>query len=144
MYIPQHFTLEEFFPEQFFRDYFPRYGQLLWSLFPTEVLWTQDRLRERYGPCLINDWVAKGHNRYRGYRPFDCPVGATLSMHKFALAVDSEFPDTPVGKIRQDILEDPWHETFKYIRCIESGVSWLHWDFRNHDKKNLGIKVIHR
>lgn len=139
MYIPNYFELFELLPKEFFKRWFALYGNKLWQIFPTEVLWTQDMLRETYGRIVVNDWHWGGENQWRGYRTMDCPIGAPLSMHKFALAVDCVFMDTDVREVRRDIMENPDCEEFQYIRCIEVGTPHLHWDFRNHLD---GIKVV--
>jgi len=44
-----------------------------------------------------------------------------------------------VEEIRNDIINNPFHKDFKYIKGIELDVTWLHLDYRNWDKLNEGL-----
>lgn len=137
MLIPKHFNLYEWLPKGFYYANISKYGNRLWLMFDDRILWTYDRLRERYGRIIMNDWYWNGNNQYRGWRPFNCPIGAKLSQHKFGRAGDSIFTQ-PAEEIRQDILGNEFDNDFQYITVIEKDVEWLHIDCRNEG----GIKVI--
>lgn len=109
-------------------------------MFDDRMLWTADKLRERYGRTTINNWWWGGKNQYRGWRPFDCEVGAEISQHKFGRAGDSLF-SLPAEEIRQDILNNESDDIFKHISVIEKDVGWLHCDCRNTRNKD-GISLI--
>lgn len=156
MYKPNHFKLQEWFPERYFKDLFPIYGELLWLVIDYRALITADRLRERYDtPFIMNTWFSKsmismyGRHQWRGFRDFTSPyvenntAFGNISQHRFGRAQDSvPVSDVSVEEIRNDILNDPFHEDFKYIKCIEVDVNWLHLDYRNWDKLNNGIKKV--
>lgn len=129
-YIPKHFVLQEWLPKDFYNQN-KGLGDKLWLMFDDRILWTYDKLRKRYGKIIINDWLWEGHNQYRGWRPFDCPVGAKLSQHKFGRAGDGIFEKFTAEEIRQDILKHQNDYDFQYISVIEGNVSWLHCDCRN-------------
>ena len=137
-YKPKYFILQEWLPKDFYEQNISRYGDRLWLMFDDRILWTYDRLRERYGRIIMNDWFWGGRHQYRGWRPFDCPVGAKLSQHKFGRAGDGIFLQ-PAANIRQDILYDEFDNDFQYISVIEKDVSWLHLDCRNSTN---GIQLI--
>ncbi|MCK4328741.1 peptidase M15 [candidate division WOR-3 bacterium] len=141
MYNPKHFELYEWLPKDFYHKYISEYGDKLWLMFDDRILWTYDKLRERYGRIVMNDWWWGGSNQYRGWRPFNCSTGAKLSQHKFARAGDGIFI-RPAEEIRQDILKNEFDNDFQYISVIEKAVNWLHCDTRNHDNARYGILII--
>lgn len=141
IYKPKYFRIEELVPRDFFEANQNR-GDHLWLIFDYRVLWTLDRLREEYGPMILNDWCWGGSNQYRGWRPFDVEIGAYLSQHKFGRAGDPIFRNHSAEKVRQDILETQNAGHFKYITCIEVDVFWFHFDVRNWKRDKYGIKVI--
>lgn len=143
---PDNFQLYEWLPKDFYDTYYSYYGEnLWWMLFSYEIKYTANRLRKRYGSMTMNDWkwrTDSNKNQYRGYRPLDCTIGAKFSQHKVGNALDAKFKYIHVDQIRADIYLDPWHEDFKYITCVEDGVSWLHVDCRTHSKRDVGILRI--
>ena len=146
-YIPKYFKLYEWLPVYFYNKWEPVYGEGLWELlFDKRILITGDRLRERYGVMVMNDWqwrqLDQYVNQYRGYRPLDCSIGAKLSDHKKGIALDAKFKNYSVDEIREDIKKKPFDKTFEYITCIEEGVSWLHASCRERDKVKNGIQII--
>lgn len=142
MFIPHYFKLYEVMPQGDFYRWQPAYGDRLWYMFDVRLLVTLDRLRRHYGKLVANTWMWGGRHQYRGWRPMDVNVGAQLSQHKFGRAIDLIPLNTRVDKIRQDIIDDPFHEDFVHITTIEADVSWLHLDVRNHDKRNHGLLIV--
>ena len=156
MYIPEHFQLQELFPQDFYEQYYPQRGANLWELIDHRVLRVFDGLRTVYGPIVVNDWMWGGKNNYRGYRPPGCKIGARLSQHRFGRAGDGIPSKTTAEKIRQDIMKhrkdindnnmDPAivfeHPSFRYITAFEIGISWLHFDVRNRNVSKFGIKTF--
>ena len=142
MYIPDHFKIHELVPQEIYESYPTRKRINLWFLFDDRVLYTQDRLRNRYGKMICNTWYWGGQYQYRGWRSQDCEYGTLISQHKRGCAVDSIPLEETVEHIRRSILADPWHDDFKYITCIEDGVPWLHQDSRNWDKNKHGIFIV--
>ena len=112
-------------------------------MFDDRVLWTADQLWELYGPTVVaNDWYWGGNNQYRGWRPWNCKVGANLSQHKFGRALDQKFKYATAEEVRQKIKKDPWKDEFKHIKSIENNVSWLHFDCRNWNKQRYGLLIV--
>jgi len=130
-YKPKHFQPYELVPKPTF-DRFKNSLYRIWWLFDSRMLFTADALRDRYGKMVANDWFWGGSNQYRGWRPWDCDVGAELSQHKFGRALDLIPVETTAEEIRRDI-EKGNDLLFKYITCIEGKVFWLHFDCRDHD-----------
>jgi hypothetical protein len=143
MYKPRFFLLEELaYPGLF--EAFPDAGERLWICFDPRALLTLDRMRERYGPIIVNNWKSGGDFSLSGLRPMDSRVGAALSQHKFGRAFDCKFRRADPAEVRGDILSRPWSEAFEHITRIEDfqGMGWVHFDVANHDKKRWGIKVV--
>lgn len=143
-YIPKWFTLKELLPENFYHENKDR-GDYLWTIcFDPRVLWTADRLRERYGPMIANTWnnpKIKKHE-FRGYRPPNCAVGSKLSQHRYGRAIDLIPQKIGAQIIRDEIKADPNNNDFKFITCLEDDVSWFHFDTRNWDRTTHGILII--
>lgn len=142
MFIPDNFDLYELFSKSFYFEH-DGHPQRLWNVFDDRLLYSIDRIRKRFGQMVANDWYWGGANQYRGWRPTDCDVGAELSQHKYGRAIDLKPVNVSVDDIRNIILANPFHEDFKYITCLEMGVSWLHMDVRNHNKLKHGILLIY-
>ncbi len=89
-----------------------------------------------------NTWFWGGQHQYRGWRPWDCEVGAFLSQHKFGRSFDLVPVDLHAEEIRKDIKKDPNQNEFKYITCIEDGIGWLHFGTRNWNRTKHGILYV--
>ncbi|KKM14746.1 hypothetical protein LCGC14_1702990, partial [marine sediment metagenome] len=66
-------------------------------------LYTADQIREHYGKMAANTWWWGGAHQYRGFRPFDCIIGAYLSQHKFGRGLDLVPAECSAKEIREDI-----------------------------------------
>ena len=145
-YIPKYFKPYELVPKATYELFKQRNEEYkIWWLFDPRTLLVSDRIRKRYGKMLANTWWhpglvdAYGYHEFRGWRPFDCPIGAEFSQHKLGRANDL----VPL----QVTLEEIWHdikdngEDFGFITCIEMGskVTWLHHDERNYK----GLLIVH-
>lgn len=142
MYRPTYFHLHELVPPL----ELDRYDARLWHVFDERILRGADLLRDEFGPMLVNDWHSGGSKRYRGYRPAGCDIGAALSQHRFGRALDLIPLRCPAETIRQAILDEPdmvRDQLGNYmVTAMETGVSWLHIDCRNHDVSRYGFKLF--
>ena len=138
MYIPEYYKVYELVPRDLYEATEDK-AELLY-LFDSRILRAADFLRGRFGPMRCNDWFWGGQNHYRGYRPFDCRVGAELSQHKFGRALDLAPVYEPVEKLREALIRKIWL-TDGLITCVEATVPWLHIDCRNHNPA-MGLMVI--
>lgn len=141
-YKPKNFELYELVPKDTFQE-FKNDQQRLWLLWRKEILYSAQKIRERFGKIVCNTWHWGGTIQYRGWRPEDCPDGAKWSMHKWFGALDLVPVETDIEYIREEVLKDPWHSDFKFITCLEMDVSWLHIDVRNWNKEKHGILKIY-
>ncbi len=128
-------------PKKFYEENRDK-GDTLWFMFDNRLLWTADQLRIRYGRMSVNTWHWGGSSEYRGWRPWDCGIGAFLSQHKFGKALDLLPTEITSEKIRKDIKKDQNQNEFKYITCIEDNVIQLHLDVRNWNRTKHGILII--
>jgi len=141
LYVPKYYKLYELLPKKFYEENRDK-GDTLWFMFDNRLLWTADQLRIRYGKMSVNTWFWEGNSQYRGWRPWDCGIGAELSQHKFGKALDLIPHEITSEEIRQDIKKDQNQNEFKYITCIEDNISWTHLDVRNWNRTKHGILFI--
>jgi len=143
-YRTEYFELYELLPKGIYNKYVKNYETALWGLFDERILWTADQLRKIYGRMTANTWKWGGRHQYRGYRPGNCKIGAFFSQHKYGRGIDLIPSKYKAQNIRDDIKDDPYKEEFKYITCIEDfkGMSWIHMDSRNWDKRKNGLLIV--
>jgi len=137
-YIPKYLKLHEVLPKDCYKLWKNK-SYAIWGLFSSDLLKAVDLLREECGPVLCNNWSTGGNLQFRGYRPMDSKVGASLSTHKAFQALDLNFKESSEA-VRQRIFSDP--DKYK-ISCIEMDISWVHIDTRNHDYQKYGILKIY-
>lgn len=100
-----------------------------WNILDERALMMLDKLRDKFGPANVNDWIFGGKYDSRGYRAPNDPDGARYSDHRFGRAFDVVFKKVHAEQVRSYILANK--DEFPFITCIESGVSWLHFSCRN-------------
>lgn len=146
-YEPKYFKPQEIFPWSVIlaHTYSPQYGdtvidQKIWRLMDWRILWTMDKIRERFGPTIMNDYLWGGKNQYRGFRSIvelveinkDLKNKFSLtSQHCFGRGADSKNPKYSAEEIREDIKKHPNLEQLQYITAVEADVDWLHVDCRS-------------
>lgn len=141
IYKPEGFALYELLPRSFHEKY-KSYEDKLWLMFDYRMLWTLSQLRKRYGTTIMNTWWWMGKHQYRGWRPWNCEVGAMLSQHKFGRAADCVFKRVTAEEVREDIKAQPDHPDFHYITCLEEDTNWLHFDCRDWLREEHGILIV--
>lgn len=133
LYIPKHFQIYELVPKAFYNKHKSK-GQFLWSiLFDARLLMTIDTIREQFGAMTVNDWYWGGSNQYRGFRPPNCGVGATLSQHRFGRGCDLIPKEASVDDIRDEIINRQNYIEWKHVGGLEMDITWLHVDVRMRD-----------
>jgi hypothetical protein len=125
MYTCKFFEIEELVHPQVFQDR----GYKAWMLLDKGLLMAIDRLRERFGPMIINNWKFGGERKWSGLRNPDCPDYSQYSQHTFGRAFDILFTETSVDDVRRYILNH--EDEFPEIGGVELNTSWLHIDGRN-------------
>jgi len=140
----EHFCIQEYVPPHIF---FTR-GERAWELIDSRLIETNDALRERFGPMIINTWHSPtlirafglrewsglriasyyktengtGHDMYRRY-------DQSLSQHKYGRASDSLFRDVTGQEVREYVLANPFE--FPHLTALEDRTTWFHGDVRN-------------
>lgn len=127
MYRPNHFALHELVSQETLEN---NQEDILWLVFDEELLKAADWLRERYGPCTVNNWHWGGDFSQSGLRTKESRHYSPTSQHSKGCALDMKFRDWTAEDIRTDLAayELSGGEIPKGIRRIERGVSWLHID----------------
>lgn len=146
MYVTKFFRIEELVSPEFFQEYKAR-GEVMFMAFDARALATLDRLRARFGPVTVNDWLWGGQFRLSGLRPLGSGVGAALSQHVFGRAFDCKFRQARAAEVRAELLAGKLRgpgEAFEFITRIEDfpGMSWFHFDTGNHDPAQGGVRVV--
>lgn len=142
MYKCKHFALKELVHPSFLSTN----PDILWKIFDDRLLKLADKIREKYGPCTVN---SNGLTDC-GLRKIDSSTGASFSAHKFGRGLDlhirtieleaskiynqtkrKEFKIKEYNKVRENLMLN--HE-FDILN-FEHGISWLHIDTFNRDKR---------
>ena len=123
--ICKHFAFEELFPRLMIGT---MSKEQLRALMDRRILIAADYLRDRFGSCMINDWMFGGTRELCGYRPANCGVGAKNSQHMHGRAIDAHFRDITAYEIRAQMRLDPEQFLAAGITRVEDDVSWLHVD----------------
>jgi len=136
-YTPEHFSIKELVDKKTYTDR----GEKAIELLDPYMLWTLDRLRERYGSITINNWAWGGKFEFSGFRPKNCSIGALYSQHRLGKAFDLKFKDHTPEQIRTLIKVNAHEDDFKFISCVELDTpTWVHIDSRPIEDR---IRWIH-
>lgn len=127
MYTCKHFAIHELVPPDVYHDR----GERAWELLDPDMLRTLDMLRDRYGSMTVNNWFWGGDRKWSGLRTAGSPYFSPYSQHTFGRASDPIFKNITAEEVRVEIQAQKDNPTFRYIKSIELGVSWLHFDVRN-------------
>lgn len=119
----KHFNVQEFvFPELY-----DVYGDESIQFISKNIILTAIQLREIFGVMYINTWLFGGDLKYRGLRPYDCPIGALKSSHKTGKAIDFHFKNATTEEVREYILKNRF--SFPLVNRMEMDTdTWIHLD----------------
>lgn len=143
MYTCKYFGIKELVCPDWYHFASKRGGvDKLWVMLDERILQTIDKLRDKFGPIIINNWGAGGPRKESGLRVFDTPTGAACSPHKVGKAVDflckncspkevyEEFAAAgctkPGFRDRTDDAAAPWKLLARYEYF--PGMTWTHID----------------
>ena len=124
-YKPKNFILQELIDPWTFKTY----GIRGWTFLDARAVEMLQLIRDRHGPCRVNDWWKHGVRLASGFRPPQSRVGAKLSQHRFGRAFDVKPLQASVTDVREDIMDNP--EVYKYITRLEhedAAPAWVHFD----------------
>jgi hypothetical protein len=131
MYKCKHFKIYELVSE----DIYKKRGEKAWYLFDSRALEMLDKVREFSGSLTVNNWYWKGNREWSGLRTPESPYYSPYSQHTYGRAFDCIAREKTAQELREHILSNP--EEFPYIRGIELGVSWLHFDTGNRPGEDI-------
>lgn len=124
--------------EVFNKHYYHKWKSTPWKFqqkLDNRIITAQQKLIERFGTMVLNDWYWGGNNDSRGWRPPEDPDGAEFSDHKYGRALDSVPQKITLKEIHLDIVKNPSFYLDIGITTIESidyATSWLHISNRWH------------
>ncbi len=127
--ISRYFNIHELVPEHIYE----KYGQKAWRFIDDRLIETIDTLKDDFplGTMSINDYVWGGDRNWSGLRTPKSEYYSETSMHSFGRAIDAIFSHYTAEEVRSYIIDN--QDTYKHIKGIELGVSWLHIDIRNEN-----------
>lgn len=129
----KHFIIQELVGP----DVFTARGERAWELLDAGMLQMLDRLRDKFGTCVINNWHKGGSFKESGLRDFGTSTGAKYSMHKFGGGFDLKFGQHTAKEVFDYVLAHP--DEFPFITAMENVLAtktWLHVDGRNHNQQS--------
>ena len=139
--------LDEYIPRELYVKHIG-YEHRLVGLIDKRVVLSDQKLRDRFGPVIINSWWGLSEEEFKveikkpqrtirnesGLRLHGTSTGASLSQHLYGRASDKIFRNATAQEVREYIkLNYKAHG----ITCIEENVSWVHSDVRYHTQAGL-------
>ncbi len=122
----EHFDIEELVSKRVYKDR----GNKAWELLDSRALETLDALRDHLKVSLtVNDWKWNGPRQFSGLRTYGTKYFSKYSQHSYGRAFDVVSDHITAEEMRTFIFDNPG--LFPYIKAIELGTSWLHFDVRN-------------
>jgi hypothetical protein len=165
IYTCKHYKLHELVYPELYNEYNKKgLLYLLWGILDSKSLMIADKIWEYLNArsfskvsVIINNWKWGGNFRYSGLRPFDCPEGSKLSMHKYGKANDLKWNDLGGPEALREYM--------KSIGCFEPGfrqrkdsealpfvditriewidnMSWFHYDTSNGGNADGSIRIV--
>lgn len=128
MKLTDNISLQELLP----KDTFMKYGTSGVKLIDKRLPVILERIRELCGgkPMTLNDWFYGGRFNLRGYRPPECAIGATKSMHKQGMAADFTVKGMTAEQVRNVIRGNATELMQMGLTRMEKDVSWVHIDLK--------------
>lgn len=132
-YRPKHWIIQELVSPAVYQAL----GEKAWKQLDPRLLMVLDRLVDRFGPAICNNWHTGGKFDLRGLRHYVLDKAKCLregiwvdfGQHEPGRAADLNFLKATVKQVREYILAHP--DEFPEIRGVEIADGWLHIDVRN-------------
>lgn len=121
-------------------EIFASRGQRAWELIDARAAQMLQALRDRFGPCTVNNWHNGGSYKESGLRDPSTKIGATYSQHKYGRAFDCKFRSATPHEVFDEVRRN--HGKFQFITTLEDvtySPTWLHFDTRLHDKGGIWV-----
>jgi len=134
----QYFRIEELVDKKTFEIW----GDKAWWFFRPEALMSLDNIRFYFGkPVTVNNWLFGGGFQNRGLRSATSTVGEDFSFHKLGCAFDLDIQGITADEARDTIIKMKDTSLFYLIMCLETGISWTHFDIRNISRERRILLV---
>lgn len=136
MYKPTYFELYELIDPEIYDSV----GEDAWKLLDENALITLDKLRKKFGPIRVNDWMEGGRYKESGLRRKNSPTGARRSMHKYGKAFDCKFFHKSIQEVFEYIIENE-HEfpELKRLEHFHATPTWLHFDVKETNQSGIYV-----
>ena len=121
----RHFKIYELVPDHIYK----KYGEAAWRFLDPLALIMLDKLRDKFGSMTINSYKWNGNRSWSGWRTPQSEWFSETSMHSLCRAFDVIFKDHTAEDVREYVISH--QDEFPFIKGIEKGVSWFHFDTRN-------------
>lgn len=118
--------LDEYIPKDLYLKYEKDTSRLT-SLLDQRLVVSDQKLRDKFGSVMINDWWDGGNFQWRGLRLPECKEYSFASQHSWGRASDKTFYNASAEDVRIYIKAN-WIELD--ISGLEETVSWVHSDVR--------------
>ncbi len=140
-YKPEHFKTQELVDPIIYA----KRGEKSLMLLDNRILLTMDLIKHYFDmkSVIVNNWLWEGDRQWSGLRIPESPYYSNTSQHSYGRAIDFYIKGMESKDVRKEIIANADHENFKYITSMEDfdGMSWVHIDCRNWDKKNKGMLI---
>lgn len=127
----EHFDIEELVD----RVTYEKWGERAWMFLRAEALYSLDGIRKYFGrPVTVNNWRDGGKFSQRGLRILndnDKSIYSPYSQHSLGDAFDLDVQGMTSDEVRSAILEDKDESRLEKITCLETDITWVHFDCRN-------------
>lgn len=125
----------------------------VWNTFKTKsqrfvdptIVRIADAIRERFGPCTINDWAFGGKRVASGFRAMWEKTGGVYSQHRAGRAADIKCK-LATEKEMFEVINREWL-TFKQVGLtrmedVKVTVGWLHVDCAPETAKDQPFLIV--
>ena len=118
------------------REFYDLLGEDAICIFEEKILITLVDLRLFFGKRMyVNTWMYGGAIDGRGYRDLKEDTGGLGSQHRQANGIDFTVDCISAEEARLEILANS--DVFPHLRRMEKDVSWVHFDLKETDKKEI-------
>lgn len=128
MKLSNNILVQELIP----KDIYLRDGDRAAKYIDSKLPIVLERIRELCGnkQMTLNDWYWGGRFNLRGYRPPECTIGASKSMHKQGKAADFTIKGMTAEQVRKVIRDNAEELIALGLTRMEKDVSWVHVDLK--------------
>tara|TARA_R110000824_G_scaffold14456_2_gene61480 strand:- start:546 stop:983 length:438 start_codon:yes stop_codon:yes gene_type:complete len=126
MRLSKNFRLEEFVDPETFQ----KYGDRCINFFDPQIFGLAQKIRDRYGSFVINNWLYKGERVWSGLRIPRSPYYTPSSQHSRGGAFDAWFGNEERNKeVRDDVIKVR-DDLFPELGGLEVDCPHCHFDTR--------------